>query len=190
MPKTNEMTREEKYDALFATTLRRFMDIHPNTGEKTTQKALAEYLDVRPQTVSYYCTGESLPNCEQLLRIADFFGVTADFMITGRRVEHKPVRDMLGLSENTVENMKLVKEGYFEDSPHMLAAIDCLLGNKDFYLAVEKALKWYEKKQGAPDDMQAFYEWNAGQFMESFLLDFFAHNLQSIHEQMRGKEGM
>ena len=48
-------TPQEQYDALFATTLRAFMDCHPATGVKTTQKALAEYLEVRPQTVAYYC---------------------------------------------------------------------------------------------------------------------------------------
>ena len=103
-------TPQEQYDALFATTLREFMDCHPNTGAKTTQKALADHLGVRPQTVAYYCNGQSLPNCEQLLEIAQFFGVTTDFLMTGRRTENKPVRDMLGLSENTVQNMKLVKD--------------------------------------------------------------------------------
>ena len=71
MSKTNDTPPIDKYNALFATSLRAFMDAHPDTGEKTTQKALADYLGVRPQTVSYYCTGESLPNCEQLLRIAE-----------------------------------------------------------------------------------------------------------------------
>ena len=188
MAKTRKPSPDEKYDALFATTLRGFMERHPDTGEKTTQKALAEHLGVQPQTVSYYCTGESLPNCEQLLRIAEYFKVTADFMITGRRVENKPVRELLGFSENTVQNLKLIKEGYFEDCPQMLAALDCLLESKDFYLAIEKALAWYGKKRGAPDDIQEFCEWKAARFMESFLLEFFARDLQASHDQMRGGE--
>jgi transcriptional regulator with XRE-family HTH domain len=188
MSKTNDTPQVDKYNALFATSLRAFMDAHPDTGEKTTQKALADYLGVRPQTVSYYCTGESLPNCEQLLRIADFFGVTCDFLMTGRRIENKPVRELLGLSENTVQSMKLVKEGYFEDSPYMLAALDTLLGNKDFYLSMEQAANWYGKKEQAPDDMKEFCEWKAAQYMQGFLLEFFSLNLKAIYEQMRGNE--
>jgi transcriptional regulator with XRE-family HTH domain len=187
MPKTSNVSLEI-YNARFATTLRAFMNEHPDTGERTTQKTLADYLDVRPQTVSYYCTGESLPNCEQLMKIADFFGVTADFLMTGRRTENKPVREMLGLSERTVQNMKLVKEGYFEDSPYMLDELDCLLGDKVLYISVEKALEWYERKRGAPDDMQEYCEWKAAQFMQSFLLEFFSRDLRAMHEKMRGTD--
>ena len=110
----------DKYNARFATTLREFMQESPKTGGKVTQKELADYLEVRPQTVSLYCTGESLPDCETVMKIADFFEVTADYMITGRKPENKPVRDMLGLSENAVQCLRLVNDGYFEDSPYML----------------------------------------------------------------------
>lgn len=187
MPKTSKVP-SEKYDALFATTMRSFMDRHPDTGERTTQKALAEHLGVQPQTVSYYCTGESLPNCEQLLKIAEYFKVTADFMITGRRIENRPIRDALGFSERTIESLKLVKEGYFEDTPQMLAALDCLLGNKDFYIAIEKALTWHEKKQNKDDDYQVFCDWNAAQFVESFLMEFFRYDFRKMYAKMRGDE--
>jgi transcriptional regulator with XRE-family HTH domain len=165
------------------------MEAHPDTGERTTQKALADYLDVRPQTVSYYCTGESLPNCEQLLKIADYFRVTTDFLMTGRRLENKPVRELLGLSENTVQNMKLVKDGYFEESPYMLAALDGLLGDKDFYKTLENALSWYQKKQDTNDDYQEFCEWKIVQYLQRYLFDFFFHDIQTIYEQQtRGPE--
>ena len=80
MRKTINPPSNDKWNALFATTLRDFMEKHPDTGKKTTQKELAQFLGVRPQTVSYYCTGESLPNCEQLLKMAQFFDVTCDFL--------------------------------------------------------------------------------------------------------------
>lgn len=184
MAKTSNAS-PDKYNALFATSLRNFMEAHPDTGEKTTQKALADYLGVRPQTVSYYCTGESLPNCEQLLSIADFFGVTCDFLMTERRTENKPVRELLGLSENTVQNMKLVKEGYFEDSPYMLAMLDGLLGDKDFYLALGKVVANYLLKENASPNMSEYYQWKATQYMESYLLGFLSKNLKAIYESQR-----
>jgi len=185
MKKTTE-TPLDRYNSHFAATLRQFMDAHPETGEKTTQKALSEYLGVRPQTVSLYCTGESLPNCEQLLRIAEYFDVTADFLMTGKRTENAPVRDMLGLSENTVQNLKLVKDGYFEDTPGMLAILDCLLGNKDFYLAIEKAASWLEEKDGSTSDgFKEYTEWKAAKAIEDFMLDFFKNDLAAIYAQNR-----
>jgi transcriptional regulator with XRE-family HTH domain len=186
MRKTSDVS-PDKYNAQFATHFRDFCEKHPDTGAKTTQKAIADYLGVRPQTVSCYATGESLPSCEQLLQIADFFGVTCDFMMTGRRVENAPVREILGLSENTVQAVKLIKEGYFEDCPAMLAVLDTLLGEKDFYIALEKAVNYYANKHEYNDDYQQYLEWKVAGFLESFLLEFFGKNLLNIYA-MR-KEG-
>ena len=184
MQKTSNST--ERYYSQFAKTLRDFMGRHPKTGEKTTQKALADFLGVRPQTVSYYCTGESLPNCDQLLKIAEYFNETADYLITGKRLENKPVRELLGLSDHTVDSLMLVKEGYFEDCPHMLAILDCLLGDKDFYLALEKAARNEgEKKEGHGERYLAFLTWESAEYMHGYLMDFFARNLPAIHEAMK-----
>lgn len=175
----------DKYNARFATTLRDFMDESPKTGKPVTQKELAIYLEVRPQTVSLYCTGESLPNCEQLLKIADFFGVTADYMITGRKPENKPVRDMLGLSENTVQNLRLVNDGYFEDSPLMLPMLDGLLSNKDFYIALDNAAHWQQAGAEEIEDRREFYEWKATQILNDFFLHFLSYDLKAIYEQRK-----
>ena len=169
----------------FPKTLRGFMASHPATGETTTQKALADVLDVRPQTLSLYCNGQTQPTPAKLLKIAEYFGVTTDFLLTGKRVENRPVRELLGLSESTVQAMKFVKEGYFEDCPAMLPVLDCLLGEKDFYLALETAVNCHAQKQGHNDDYQQFLEWRAAGFLEKFLLDFFRHDLVRIYNRMR-----
>lgn len=177
----------DKYNALFATTLRDFMMKSPKTNVPVTQKELAGYLGVRPQTVSLYCTGESLPNCEQLLRIADFFGVTADYMITGRKPENKPVREMLGLSETAVQNMRLVNDGYFEDSPYMLPLLDCLLSDKDFYTTLECAAYWQQNGAESEDDMREFYAWKAMQALNDYFMNFLSKDLKAIYtERKRG----
>lgn len=183
MSKTNE-TPLDRYNSHFASTLRMFMAHHPDTGASTTQKALATFLDVRPQTVSLYCTGESLPNCEQLLRIAEYFNVTTDFLMTGKRIENAPIRDMLGLSERTVQNLKLIKDGYFEDTPTMLAMLDCLLGDKDFYSSLEKAAQALESKSDADaDEYRQFCEWKASDALQTYFLEFFSRDLLSVYSQ-------
>jgi transcriptional regulator with XRE-family HTH domain len=177
----------DKRNAPFAMHLRSFMDRHPDTGAKTTQKVLADYLDVRPQTVSYYCTGDSLPNCEQLLKIANFFNVTCDFLMTGKRLENKPARDLLGLSDNTVQKIKLIKEGYFENAPIMLAMLDVMLGDKDFYTAMEQAAEYAGMKQAdMTDDYLQFLEWKSASYIQNYMIHFFAQNLESIHYQLKG----
>lgn len=178
MPKTRKGSSIELYNSHFAATLR---DLMEKNG--TTQKELADFVGVRPQTLSLYTTGETQPNVDKLLKIAEFFDVTTDFLITGTILEDIPVREMLGLSERTVENMKLIKDGYFEDSPYMLPMLDRLLGDKDFYIALQWAAMWYGRKKqieaattadmDAPSENECeFCDWKATKYMETYLLDF------------------
>ena len=145
----------------------------------TTQKELAQFVGIRPQSRAQYCSGETTPNGEKLLKIAEYYNVTTDYLLTGVVVEDIPVREMLGLSEQTVENMRLVKDGYFEDTPLMLSMLDRLLGDKDFYIALEKADTYYgmarqHTDSGEQDERAQFYEWKAEQYMQGYLLEFFS----------------
>jgi transcriptional regulator with XRE-family HTH domain len=199
------MSETDKYNAPFAAHLRFFLASHPDTGVKTTQAALAAHLGVRPQTVAYYVNGESLPNCNQLQQIAEFFKVTCDFLMTGRRMENKPVCDMLGLSDDTVQRMRLVNENYREDTPSMPAILDCLLGEKDFYEALARVDSAYSKKEmskipqcpdcggrlpfSVDDDITMYHEWKASNYLHGFLMEFFRQNLTSIHNKKTDYNG-
>ena len=77
MPKTRKGSKIELYNSHFAQTLR---DLMEKNG--TTQKELADFVGVRPQTLSLYCTGETQPNVDKLLKIAEYYKVTTDFLIT------------------------------------------------------------------------------------------------------------
>lgn len=46
-------------------------------------KMLAEFVGIRPQTVSQYCSGQTMPSAKHCLAIADYFGVSADYLLVG-----------------------------------------------------------------------------------------------------------
>ncbi len=48
-----------------------------------TQSELAEYLEVTRSTIAGYETKGKQPDFERLLQIADFFHVSADYLLTG-----------------------------------------------------------------------------------------------------------
>lgn len=179
MPKTRNGDKIELYNSHFAATLRALMEKHG-----TTQKELADFVGVRPQTLSLYCTGETQPNVDKLLKIAEYYRVTTDFLITGTILEDVSAREMLGLSERTIENMKLVNDGYFEDSPYMLPLLDCILGDKDFYAALERAAYW--QQNGAEDaDRADYYEFKATRALEDYFLELFKRDLQAIYTALQ-----
>ena len=160
-------TSLDRYNAHFAATLRQLMTEHG-----TTQKELAKAVGIRPQSLAQYYSGETQPNGEKLLKIAEYYGVTVDYLLTGTVIENIPVYEMLGFSESTVENLKLVKDGYFEDTPGMLSMLDRLLADKDFYIALEKVCHWNEQKSGKDENYQEFCEWKAAQYLQGYLLEF------------------
>ena len=59
------------------------------TNTNTTQKALAEYLGMSRAAIGQYSSGKREPDLATLARIADFFGVSVDFLL-GRETGERP----------------------------------------------------------------------------------------------------
>ena len=55
---------------------------------KISQEELAERIGVSRQTLSKYETGESLPDIEKCMALADVFGVSMDDLVTYKRSEN------------------------------------------------------------------------------------------------------
>lgn len=49
--------------------------------KKISQKELADYLGVKPNQISYFCSGDRTPNTQQLIMIADFLNVSTDYLL-------------------------------------------------------------------------------------------------------------
>jgi transcriptional regulator with XRE-family HTH domain len=50
-------------------------------GAKKTNRELADYLNINPQTVSRWCTNDSQPNVATLFEIAKFLKVKVSFLL-------------------------------------------------------------------------------------------------------------
>ncbi len=48
---------------------------------KTTQKALADYLEISERAYQHYEAGTREPGIEKLIALADFFGVSIDYLV-------------------------------------------------------------------------------------------------------------
>lgn len=74
------------------------------------QKDLATALGVNDNTISYFVSGKRMPNTEQIIKISDFFGVSADYLLG---LSDTPTTDKdiqficgyTGLSEKSVEKL-------------------------------------------------------------------------------------
>lgn len=70
------MEKQEKYNSQFATNLRGLI-----AQKGTTITALSKALGISRQAVSQYTDGTGQPNVDKLVMIADYFGVSADYLV-------------------------------------------------------------------------------------------------------------
>lgn len=64
------------------------------------QADLVRALDVRPNTVSDWKAKRRNPDIIHLEKMADFFGVSIDYLVTGREPQHSVVQGIYGNENN------------------------------------------------------------------------------------------
>lgn len=72
----------------------RIFDLLKQKGKSQTD--IARLLNVRPTTVSEWKNGKYAPTVEHCVTLADYFGVSLDYLITGREPRGAPVQQIIG----------------------------------------------------------------------------------------------
>ena len=72
----------------------RIFDLLNKKGK--TQTDIARLLNVRPTTVSEWKKGKYTPTVEHCVTLAEYFGVSLDYLITGREPLGAPVQQIIG----------------------------------------------------------------------------------------------
>ena len=75
------------------------------------QKELSAFLGIKDNVVSYFVHGKRVPNIEQLIKIADFFDTTVDYLV-GRSntpsidIDTQAICKKVGITEKTLNKIK------------------------------------------------------------------------------------
>lgn len=76
----------------------RVFDLLKKSGKNQTD--IARLLNVRPTTVSEWKSGKYEPTVAHCVTLAEFFGVSLDYLITGREPRGAPVQQIIGNNNN------------------------------------------------------------------------------------------
>jgi len=105
------------------------------------QKEFAKCLGVTDNTVSYFVNGSRMPNMEQLVKIADFFNVSVDYIIgrtdvSSTDIEIKKICDYTKLSEMAIKNINNITNSEnnrndFDGSDMRVRVLDSFLSSED-----------------------------------------------------------
>lgn len=71
-----------------------------------TQSALAKDFGFVQQTIQQYCSGKNEPDFKTAKKLADYFNISLDELITGSKYELKEIREYLGFTDNELKNLK------------------------------------------------------------------------------------
>lgn len=188
------MTKQEeqdKYNSTFPTILRALME---KTG--TTQKALAEAVGTRPQSISYYTIGKTQPSPDILVWIAKYFNVSVDYLLTGLSSNNVDIHKELGLSEKAIEKLKAAKAvDAFEGIPRIITTLNELLSDSDFYnflddlnfkTSVIKAYKENPEKNERLHgnfNIEGYYIWDLQMYVQDFIISMLVKNGITIEKE-------
>jgi transcriptional regulator with XRE-family HTH domain len=176
------------YDGTFPRILRELLECHPITNTKTTLKGLAEAVGIRQQTVSLYRNGETQPTPETLVKIAKFFDVSVDYLLTGISSQNKPIHEELGLSEEAIRLIKIA--GTVEE----FETLNDLLSDSDFYHFLEDVTYKAQQVKAALDgnsdrghikgfNVEGYLIWDLQKFVEEFILNQLVKHGLAIEER-------
>ena len=179
-----QLGHNTRYNNIFPSTLRALLENHPVDGHSTTYKTLGEAVGVRQQTISLYAAGQTIPTSDVLLRIAKFFGVSVDYLLTGISSKNKSYNEELGLSDASIEFLKRAKnmfENNNSDHTQTLPYLDELLSDRDFYdfldglnhrikiLGGGEGISEETKAQFQGLNIEGYFIWELKMFVEEFI---------------------
>jgi len=133
-------TAQDKFNTPFATRLRELMD-----ERKVTQQTLAEETELTRQAISQYSDGSVLPNIDRLLKIANYFNVSCDYMLGNTDVRKldmtiQQIAAHTGLSEWAIELLSGInntpyigEDGALDLTAELLKIINFLIETDDKY---------------------------------------------------------
>lgn len=151
------MDKQEKYKLPFATRLRNLLD-----ERGTTITALSKVLGISRQAVSQYADGTGQPNVDKLRMIADYFGVSTDYLvglsdIPTRNETIRGIHEKTGLWEDAISS--LMVDHYVSDS-ETTDFVSFLITNgqiSDLVKAIKRKNEFSEAPQTASIDIGGGY---------------------------------
>jgi transcriptional regulator with XRE-family HTH domain len=126
---------DNSYDAPFPTRLRFLLK-----ENHVSQQALADYVDVKRQTISAYASGNVEPTLSKLVGIAQYFGKSVDYLVGGHECEtpdNQKIYERLGLCDEAISSLEMMQKNP-EQWGWALDAINDILGCQEGHEALRQ----------------------------------------------------
>lgn len=120
-------------------------------GKKCSQKQFAEIIGVKQNNYNNWENGRE-PNLQTLIKIADYYGVTLDYLVGHSDEKHpelKGIREITRLSEEAIQGLERFM-GFFQNSFFMNTILE-EYGKHTDRITFLSAISWFFLQYAIPD---------------------------------------
>ena len=89
-------------------------------GRRFTQADLAKKMNVEEKQISKWETDEVRLSADKIIRLADFFNVSTDYLLRGGNIENLVMMNETGLSDQTIDRLRELKANGKTESSEMI----------------------------------------------------------------------
>lgn len=118
--------------------------------KKLKRQEVADSIGISRASLEYYEKGKRKPDVEVALKLADFYGVTCDYLIRGVRSEFVGIQKTTGLSDKAIETLSTFKKFQMDN---YIKIVNFLIEETE-YKSVGEGVRRYEKNV-----LQKLYEY-------------------------------
>lgn len=108
---TDAISDQKKEGCIVNTIGDRIKDLREerSTSRRMTQADLAKAMGVQEKQISKWENNEVKLNADRIVKLADFFGVSVDYLVRGGKIDNLVMMNETGLSDQTIDRMKANK---------------------------------------------------------------------------------
>ena len=89
-------------------------------GRRFTQADLAKKMNVEEKQISKWETDEVRLSADKIIRLADFFNVSTDYLLRGGNIENLVMMNETGLSDQTIDHLRELRSKGKTESSEMI----------------------------------------------------------------------
>ena len=175
--------QEVDHNEIFAASLRKLMECHPDTGKEVSPSDLAQVLGTSTQTISYYVNGKRTPNYANIITLCEYFHVSADYLLFGLESDNRALNEQTGLSNDAINMLvNAYNTGKNPGAKDVTVLLSELLSDRDFYEFIEDVtfhaesvrklenMGWHERDKAYPGiDMLGYSKWSLMEEIQHFV---------------------
>ena len=124
------------------------------------QRDLANAMYVKREVVTHWEVGDRDLKTEYTIKLADYFGVTCDYLLRGIQSENVDVAKVTGLNNKSIENIKMLARLSTEcNHPNLGIALNDFVSSVNFIWFLSHYMNYRNKTGELAYRLEAFKEW-------------------------------